>query len=756
MNSAAVGFVVILMVSMTGACSEFAFADDAASAGVSSDDSPSYVGVVACARCHAREAGLWRGSHHDLAMQPANHKTVLGDFNGSRFEKDGVTSTFFQRDGKLFVNTDGADGKLRDFQIQYTFGVFPLQQYLIKFPDGRLQALSIAWDSRPVEQGGGRWFHLYPDESIPSADELHWTGLNQNWNFMCADCHSTNVRKNYSLESKTYATTWSEIDVACEACHGPGSRHLAWAANARGLGKFDKQTKGLTHIFNERQGVSWHPAQGAMRPVRSVPRTSEVEIQVCATCHARRTQLFESDRRGEPLLDNYLPSLLAEGLYHADGQIDGEVYEYGSFGQSRMYRAGVTCSDCHEPHSLKLRKSGNGVCLQCHARNQYDTERHHFHRQGAAGARCVSCHMPAKNFMVIDARRDHSLRIPRPDLSVLLGVPNPCTQCHTGKAPEWAAGVLEKKFGKPKGRHYGEAIHAGRVGAPDAERLLSELIQDASQPPIARATAVALMPRYLSRRSAPVLQLAGHDPADWVGLGLATALNAIPMQYRPPFGIPLLFDERRVTRALAAAALAGSGTDRLPPQAQPKFDQALDEYLNAQFYNADRPESLVNLAGIYAGQGDVEKAKRFYRDAIALAPYYTPAYINLADLYRESGRDREGAALLESALQKVDPKGPVLHALGLLMVRQGRLKEAIAYLRAAAEDPSAIDRYLYVYAIALNSSGKANEALAVLEAGRKRYPANREIVAGLIAINRDLGNLQQARRYEVLLQTMGR
>ena len=159
-----------------------------------------FVGRKTCAQCHQKQDKLWLGSHHDLAMQVADQKSVLGDFNDVRFTYAGVESTFYKRNGKFMVRTDGPGGKLHDYSIKYTFGVYPLQQYLVEFPGGRLQALSIAWDSRPKSVGGQRWFHLYPDEKIAHDDVLHWTGLNQNWNHMCAGCHSTNLKKNYQPE----------------------------------------------------------------------------------------------------------------------------------------------------------------------------------------------------------------------------------------------------------------------------------------------------------------------------------------------------------------------------------------------------------------------------------------------------------------------------------------------------------------------------------------------------------------------------
>jgi len=749
-----VRFFFVLVFVALAAVDSFAADNILSSVKSPSAGAPHYVGVGQCRECHAKEVELWTGSHHELAMQVANDKTVLGKFDHTKFPNHGITSTFFKRGDKFFVNTDGADGKLHDFEIKYTFGVFPLQQYLIEFPGGRLQALSIAWDSRPADRGGQRWFHLYPDETISNTGELHWTGLNQNWNYMCADCHSTDLRKNYDINTKKYDTTWSEIDVSCEACHGPGSNHVAWASKANGWKTFDNSSKGLTHVFDERRGVVWGNDPKTGQPMRSKPRSTETEIQVCATCHARRAQMFESARVGQPLMDNYLPSLLDAGLYHADGQIDAEVYEYGSFIQSRMYRAGVTCSDCHEPHSLKLRKTGNGVCLQCHSESRYDTSKHHLHARDNAGSLCVNCHMPDKKYMVIDARRDHSLRIPRPDLSVTLGVPNACTQCHTDKTPGWASAVLEKKFGAPKTRHYGEALYAGRHGAANAEQLLTELIQDDGQPAIARGTAVALLPRYLSRQSLSILQLAAHDDQPLVGLGLASVLDSLPPQFRQAFAATLLYDDMRVTRSLAAAALVGSSLDNLPTGIRTKYDQALHEYINSQQYNADRPESLVNLAGVYAQQGQDEKAERFYRDAIELAPYYTPAYINLADYYRSKENDAAGEKVLEGALSKVREKAVIQHALGLLLVREGRPEAGIDYLRLAAQSPTATVRYKYVYAIALNSSGKEEEAVKILEKAQHDDPANTDILMALVSIYREQGNFKMASHYEAMLRKM--
>lgn len=368
----------------------------------------------------------------------------------------------------------------------------------------------------------------------------------------------------------------------------------------------------------------------------------------------------------------------------------------------------------------------------------------------------MNCHMPANNYMVVDPRRDHSFRIPRPDLSAKIGVPNACTQCHKDKTAQWAASKLEPKYGKPSKRHYAEALFAGRNGLPSAERLLSELIADATQPAIARATAASLLPPYLSRQSAAVLQLAANDEQPLLGFGLASALDAIPAQRRMPFAYPLLYDDMSSTRALAARSLIGISLQGLPAEGTVKYNQALEEYKSSQLFNADRPESLINLASLYAQQGQTEQARKFYHEAIALAPYYTPAHVNLADLYRGLGDDTAGETVLQKALLKVRDKAPLHHALGLLLVRQKNLPKALKHLRLAAESPTTTDHYIYVYAIALNSSGNASQALKVLEQAQTRYPTNTDILYGLLSINKELGKQEQAQYYEHQLRALTR
>ena len=517
-----------------------------------SDELPAatFAGSETCAGCHRAEAELWHGSQHKHAMDHATEKSVLGDFSDATFDYYGVRSRFFRKGDKFLVETDGPDGKLATFEVKYTFGIDPLQQYLIQFPDGRLQALSIAWDSRPKEAGGQRWFHLYPNEKISHDDILHWTKLNQNWNFMCAECHSTGVRKNYDAASDRFATTFAEISVGCEACHGQGSRHVGWARDRKSwwpFGKTDDPAKGLIVRFDERSNVTWPIDAKTGNATRSTaPATLRKEVETCGLCHARRGQFSENWLPGRWLSETHVVSPISRGLYHADGQMLDEVYNYGSFKQSKMFAAGVTCSDCHEPHSAKLRASGDGVCLQCHAPDKYAAAAHHRHEGVSPPLGCASCHMPARTYMVVDRRHDHSFRIPRPDLSVKLNTPNACNDCHSDKSTEWTAAAIERWHGPSrKGfQNYAAGLHAAWTGRADAATLLAGIAADPQAPGIARASALTELGSRVSPSNIDLARRGLTDPDPMVRIGALDMLEGVPLTQRWPLASPLLTDDR--------------------------------------------------------------------------------------------------------------------------------------------------------------------------------------------------------------------
>lgn len=692
---------------------------------------PGYVGRQACAGCHAGESARFAGSHHDLAMQPAEAGTVLGNFADAQFTYRGITSTFFRRDGGYWVRTDGPDGALADFRIAYTFGVDPLQQYLIELPGGRLQALSIAWDSRPAKDGGQRWFHLYPDEPIDFRDELHWTAPSQNWNYMCANCHSTGLRRAYDADARRFAAQWAEIDVSCEACHGPGAAHVAWAAGDPTARAADPR-RGLPVDLS--RGGGWTFADGAAIAHLTGGHSGRAQLDTCGRCHARATQIAETDVGGQPLLDSHLPATLDASLYHADGQVEGEVYEYGSFAQSRMHAAGVVCSDCHEPHSGRLRAEGNAVCATCHQPAVFDTPAHHHHAAGSDAARCASCHMPARTFMQVDVRHDHSFRVPRPDLDAALGTPDACTDCHRDRSPTWAADTIRTWYGstRQRGPAYAAALAAGRTQAAGGGAQLAALIGDPAAPAIARATALTLLTPYLSADTAPGVEAALRDPDPQVRRAALALLPAWDPGRRWQLAAPLLEDPVRGVRLAAVDALADAAGAVTPAAAQrAAFDRAVAEYRAAQMLNADRAESWLNLGILDARLGDATAAEAAYRRALETDPRFTPAAVNLADLYRQLGRDADGEAVLRQGLARRPDDATLRHSLGLLLIRQQRRDEALQALRLAAEAKPPNPRYAYVYALALDAAGRRAEAIGVLEEAQRRAPADREIADAL-------------------------
>ncbi len=709
---------------------------------------PSFVGHAACVECHRAQTDAWRGSQHAQAMQHATEATVRGRFDGAKFtDRRGMVSTFFKRGGKFFVRTDGADGKLADFEIKYTFGVEPLQQYLIEFPNGRLQTLSIAWDTRPAAAGGQRWFHLYPDEKIGHRDPLHWTRLNQNWNYQCAECHSTNLARNYDVERNRYATTWTDLNVACEACHGPGSNHVAWAKR-EGPAAGDPG-KGMAIALDERRGVTWtqDPARGNAQ--RSKPRTTQRELDTCAVCHARRSTLAKLPGPTGRIGDTHEVSLLRPELYLPDGQQLDEVYTHGSFLQSRMHAKGVTCSDCHDPHTQKLRVPGNAVCAICHAPAKYDSTAHHLHPPQSRGAQCVACHMPARSYMVVDPRHDHSLRVPRPDLSTQLGTPNACNQCHRDRDAAWAAAAIERVHGPDRKGHqtFGGTLAAARSGGPDAAALLGIVANDAATPNIARATAIVALERYPNATTLALLERALADPDPMVrGAALEAAL-AFPVDVRARLAERLADDPVLAVRVRAGRALAAASLDGLPDTSRAKRERAMADYVAAQEAIAERPEAQLNLGLFYAERRDSARAEAAYRRALQLQPDFVPAYANLADFYRATNRNEEAAATLAAGLKAVPGDASLLHAQGLLRVREGRKTEALELLRRAARSQPDNARFTYVYAVALHSMGRTNDAVVVLRNALPRAPNDPDLLSGLALFLRETGREDEARTY---------
>ncbi|RBW64426.1 deca-heme c-type cytochrome [Vibrionales bacterium C3R12] len=692
-----------------------------------------YVGSEACIDCHSEEVEAWQGSHHDMAMKHTTDETVLGDFNDQTVTHDKKPNRFFRKGDEFWVNIEGPDGQFKDYKISYTFAFEPLQQYMVEFEDGRVQLIPFAWDSRTEDEGGQRWFHLYPDTT--NTDEFYWTNSGQNWNFMCADCHSTNLEKNYDSVSNTYNTTWSEINVGCEACHGPASEHLEQAQLAKDQLTRNKSAKangGKDVLVSAHYGFDrdlsksvkeWIYQEGnsTLQP-KDIIHTNQV--QTCAQCHSRRTQLNETgDHVNGSFFDKYRLSLITPELYHNDGQIYDEDYVYGSFLQSVMAEKGVTCTNCHDPHTAELKIAEEAVCSQCHIASEYTPEKHTFHEANTEASQCTTCHMPETTYMEVDPRRDHSWHIPRPDISQHIQTPNVCTSCHEDQTDQWADKQIGEWFPDSKYRnqqHFAVAFYADSIGHRGAEDALAYSAQDSSLSNIIRASSLERLGGNTGKNTLISLARAVKHDDGMIRLGVVQGSSGFPFTDRWQILEPLLKDSILSIRSETAGALVRYWGEMNPLQ-KDQIKPALEEYVEIQQFNADRGFGRTNLGNVYRDLGQNDKAIEFYLGAIEIEPYFENSYANLADLYRAMGDEPKALATLKQGIQ-AQPKSSVLpYSAGLSMLRVKDYKQATDYLKQAAETAQTDPQYWYVYGLALEKS----DVLAASKSLNKAYQFSR-------------------------------
>ncbi|MSU97836.1 hypothetical protein EB795_28605 [Pseudomonas mandelii] len=690
-----------------------------------------------CRGCHSEQMKDWQGSHHQLAMQEANAETMLGDFNNVTFKAQNETTRFSRKDDGFWVNTPGIDGKNADFKVAYTFGIAPLQQYLIEVGEGRLQALGVAWDTER-----NRWFHLYPGQGVNFKNPLHWSKPSQNANFMCVECHTTGYKRNFDAAKNTFDSQWNSLGVGCQACHGPASNHLEWTA----------KKGGLIH---------------AGFAVDLKDKDATVEIETCARCHSRRAPLGDGYTVGKRLMDDYLPSPLTRELYALDGKIKDEVFEHGSFAQSKMLDKGVRCSNCHNPHSTELKAPGNGVCLQCHntagktsvtgvdgkglqAKN-YDSIEHTRHTPGQPGSQCVDCHMPGKFYMGNDFRHDHSFSIPNPERAKKLGTPDACLTCHQGKAGDKVTEQFKlwNTATTAQAPRYDESLWLIRNGQPGAAQALYEQLQRSNLPAIQRATLLAELPLYPSEQA---LKLATKDlssPAPQVRESAVRAISAfLPPLERAPLLTPLLGDPVKAVRIVAARDLLSVARNGLG-SAQANWNAAIAEYEAVQKSLAERAESNLNLAMLYQASGRNDEVESLLRTALKRDPDFYPALVTLVQWLEANGRGQEAQTLLAQSLKEHPDNALLQHTQGLALVRAGQSAQAMPALRKAAQLEPQNAQYGYVLAVALHDSGKVDEACEELERLLNVQPANRNARLSLIQYYLDNGQEPKA---QVLLQ----
>ena len=691
-----------------------------------------FVGSATCAPCHQAESEAYLGSHHARALMAPSPELAKTRFDGAHFSARLAGATQFSlKDGAPFASTPLAGGHRASFPIAYVSGVWPLEQYVVATERGKLQSLGVVWDSRTARDGGSKWFHVYGQDGILPGDPLYFTAPAQNWNHVCADCHSTGVERRYDVSADSFDTRWAELSVACEACHGPGAEHVR-SAKVGAPSRFAVQLERSEPWLPSATGSPTPRAQG------------NVEVEVCAPCHSRRTPLKEGFVASDPFLDSFEPDLLRPGRYHADGQVEGEVYEWGSFLQSRMYRSGVKCSDCHEPHTAKLYASGNALCVRCHEPSRFDVASHR-HHEGAAGPRCIDCHMPPTTFMQIDERRDHSIRIPRPDLSVEYGTPNACTGCHAQKSAVWARDWLVKWFPtSTKRAHFVEALGRDRKGTLDAPSALRKLIDDLSVPSIARATALERVGNYATDKTLRSLRAALESPEPLVVYGAVLGAAELPVPERARLLVPLLEHRLRAVRIAAGRALASTPRAHLSASARASLERAFAEVERSFDVSASRPEAHVERSAYELARGKLAEAEGSLQIALRLQPCLVEAYLNLADLSRQRADEAAAQRALRSALACNPQSAAAHHALGLWQIRAGQAKPALASLKKAVELAPAEPRFSYVLAVALAGGGDRSAAIHELTRALGVRPNDANALRALAGYLREAGQLERA------------
>ncbi|MGI9352186.1 MAG: tetratricopeptide repeat protein [Rhizobiaceae bacterium] len=679
--------------------------------------SPDFVDSSTCIACHKSEHESWNTSHHSWALKAADETSVLGNFNDSVFDHKGEKSRFFRDDDTYFVEITGENQKVEQYEIKYTVGVEPLQQYLVELNGGKLQALDVSWDTERKQ-----WFHLYPDQTLKTGNGLHWTGPYKNWNSRCAVCHQTNFRKNYDPDKQTYESRWSEATVTCQACHGPAEAHLKWSQQP---GTFDQSE---WHGINDKGFVQSFSQENPQQ-----------EIEVCAQCHSRRGGLgANSPPPASRFSNHHRLALLRDGLYFPDGQINDEVYVYGSFLQSKMHERGVRCSNCHEPHSGNLKAQGNAVCTQCHSeagntdfptleKIAYDDPSHHRHETGSTGAQCVNCHMPEKTYMQVDPRRDHSFRIPRPDLSKKLSAPNTCTSCHQNKQPDWAVQALREWLGETENRpeHFGEIIQAARSQPSEVNRnKLIKLALDKNQPAIVRATAVSTLQAVQSAEEISQVAPLLNDSSHLVRSAALGTFNSAPASVRTELALASLSDPVRSVRLAAARIFVNVPSQQIASRDRKAVARAMVEYQQSLLANADFPEVQMQMAGLAMTIRRFPAAQQALKTAVSMDPQMPQAWQTLARIQSALGEGASAISTLETALQNNPGNGEIEFQLGVSYAHSGDHANAVRALERSIQFASDAPAALELLAHSHLRTGEIDKAVRRAKQLKREYPGH--------------------------------
>ncbi len=656
-----------------------------------------------CQSCHQQETADWQQSHHANAMAVANEENVLANFDNVTAKHFSQTAFFYKKNNQFLI--DLTENKVKKtYTVSYVFGFTPLQQYLIEVEKGQYQVFPFAWDSRSLEDGGQRWYANYEKEDVAPNDRLHWLQPLQNWNGMCADCHSDNLKRNYNIEKETFDTHFTNINVGCASCHSNIS-------DDHKEKKYNKSNKvgpsDMSHwqFVGDDKIASW---QGEKR--------DNSFMEGCYACHSLRSPLTDGFDNSTEFLDQFSPSFIEPNLYYPDGQIKEEVYVFGSFKQSKMYAAGVNCIDCHDKHSMKVKTKTNGLCLQCHSATEYETKTHHRHEDNSAGAQCVNCHMPTKRYMGVDDRRDHSFKIPRPDISIKYDTPNACVECHTDQTNVWAKDTLEQWHGKAPELSIAEhtMLELRSLNSVPFNAHMNT-INNLSLNEIDRASAIAFLANSGVELNNSIVESWVNSPFPLVRLAIARIGFLLPEMERLKSYKQLLNDKFKAVRVAAAQNLS---SQQRPSN---ELSQAIVELAHSNNVNSWRGEGNLNQSILALNKQDVNAAIKSLEKAISVDPYFDVSYVNLADIYFRLGQTDKMQQTIDKGLIAVPISAPLNFTHGMALIRAGEKHKAVQSFKTAMELDNTNEQYAYLYFLALDNVGLTAQAVEELQASLKHY-----------------------------------
>jgi len=640
-------------------------------------------GPASCVECHAKEVAEWEQSHHAKANRPVSLKKDAAAFTPKReIKESGVTYQLELLEGKFWLKVIDQEGQTNSHELVGVIGETPIRQFLTRFEGNKVQTISASYDVL-----NDRWIDVFAGENRQPGEWGHWTGQGMNWNANCAYCHTTEYKKNFDFETDSYASTWIQQGIACAECHTGLEDHLK---AARSNNKYT-----------------------------ALPKLNNREIEDnCASCHSRRDQLTaDAFKPGDAYHDHFSLSLPDQpGLYHPDGQIHDEVFVHASFQMSRMAHAGVTCMDCHNPHSLKstLPIENNMLCMRCHDSGYMDAPviqpvTHSFHKDGSTGNQCVSCHMPKTTYMQVDPRADHGFHSPDPLMTKELGIPNACSSCHTDQTIDWVVEHAEKWYGEKlassRQRMRARAIHAAYNYAPEALPDLLDLLKD-EEIPVWRATYTGLLGNYLpDQRAVKALGDAQVDESSLVRERALRLLTQIDPNHNAT--IDALSDPSRSVRISAARALASTN--------QPVSHPAAEEWDAYLQFNSDRPETVSFLAYKAAHHKLLPELRNYIRRLNQLDSANPQVYQQSAVFLSTAGLNTEAKAQLFAGW-KLAPKNAMFpYYLGLLAAETGDLPTAIGYLEEAVALEPDFPRAWYNLSLAYQKNNQTEDAQRAMQ-----------------------------------------